>query len=259
MNKFKLKLLCLAVLLNFNFIKPDILEKPISKKHTTKHVKKHTLNQELTTSEIVKKMLNDQDCNKNDTSKMLYVFAENYIKNSPNYKKSSACFIKSYDDLTDENKLLYAKKVFNPIFFLESEQYLEDKDTLTVINLAEKNHQHLNLLLKLFNDTQLTKKDLKKIREILTTFWGIISHDSLSGEWLGYFKERIKNNSYITKCNELLSRKIQNQLNIGRSYLPLSFFKTDTVTMLNYATAAYNYISSADMISKKMWVKQTAL
>ena len=257
MNKFKLKLLCLAVLLNFNFIKPDVLEKHVPK-HVTKHKPKKILDQELTTSEIVKKMLNDQDRNKDDTSKMLYVFAENYIKNSPNYKKSSACFIKSYDDLTDENKLLYAKRIFSPITFLESEQYLEDKDTPTVINLAEKNHQDLNLLLKLFNNTQLTKKDLKKIREILTTFWGIISDDSLSEKWLGFFIERIKNNSYLTKCNELLPRKIQNQAHIGRSYLTLSFFKTDTVTMLNYATAAYNYISSADIISKKMWVKQTA-
>ena len=76
--------------------------------------------------------------------------------------------------------LLYAKRIFSPIFFLESEQYLEDKDTPTVINLAEKNHQDLNLLLKLFNDTPLTKKDFKKIKEILVTRWSIISDGSLS-------------------------------------------------------------------------------
>jgi hypothetical protein len=214
--------------------------------HENKTVDKFDLTQ------FIEIALIQQNKDKKETSAVLYKFAELFLKYADEKPIAQDCLLAAYDHLTDDEKILYVKKIFSPIFFIESFNYLDTNDAKDVISLAKLNKPDKNILTKLY-DNNLDSKDQTSIRNYAINFFKNIGN-SKSADWKNYFSHRVKDNLSITDLNNFIDSKINRELNIGRAANALSVTNSSAEDILVYITTAYNKLTNTHQICQSHWV-----
>jgi hypothetical protein len=203
-------------------------------------------------TQFIEKSLNQQNKDKKETSEILYKFAELFLKKADEIPIAKDCLLAAYDNLTDDEKLLYVKKIFSPIFFIESFNYLDTNDAKDVVSLAKLNKPDKKIITKLF-DNNLDNKDLATIRNYAIIFFKNIGN-SKSADWKNYFSHRVKENLSIPDLNDYIDPNIERSLNIGRAANALSVTNSSAEDILVYITTAYNKLTNTHQICQNHWV-----
>ncbi len=202
--------------------------------------------------QFIEKAIIQQNNDKKGTSELLYKFAELFIKYADEKPMAKDCFLQAYDNLTDNEKMLYVKKIFSPIFFIESFNYLDTNDAKDVISLAKLNKPDNTILTKLYNNN-LDSNDLVTIRNYAINFFNNVGN-SKSADWKNYFSHRLKENLSIPDLNNYIDPKIDRELNIGRAANALSITNGSPEDVLIYTTSIYNNLTNTDQICQSHWV-----
>ena len=206
----------------------------------------------LNLTQFIEKAVIQQKDDKKEISELLYKFAELFLKYVDEKPIAKDCLLAAYDNLTDREKILYIKKIFSPIFFIESFSYLDSNNAKDVISLAKLYKPDKNLITKLF-DNNLDSKDLAFIRNYAINFFNNIGN-SKSADWKNYFNHRVKNNLSIPDLNNYIDPKIERNLNIGRAAIALSITDCSSENILIYTTTTYSNLTNADQICQNYWV-----
>ncbi len=202
--------------------------------------------------QFIEKAVIQQKDDKKETSELLYKFAELFLKYVDEKPIAKDCLLAAYDNLTDNEKLLYVKKIFSPIFFIESFSYLDSNNAKDVISLAKLSKPDKNIITKLF-ENNLEAKDLSFIRNYAINFFNNIGN-SKSADWKNYFNHRLKDNLSIPDLNDYIDPKIDRELNIGRAANALSVTNGSAEDILIYTTTTYNNLTNTDQICQNHWV-----
>jgi hypothetical protein len=201
---------------------------------------------------FIEKAIIQQTNDKKETSEVLYKFAELFIRCIDKNKKAEQCLLNAYDNLNDVEKLIYAKKIFSPIIFIESFSFLNSDDAKNVIQLSKINKPDKNIIERLF-DNKTNPEDHYIIRNYMINLFKNIG-DSESEEWRNYFMQRIDNHLNLSKLSCHIDAKILRKINIGRSANAISVTDITPEDILIYTTTTYNNLNKPDEISANLWV-----
>lgn len=207
-------------------------------------------------TQFIEKAIIQQNNDKKETSELLYKFAELFLKYADEKPIAKDCLLQAYDNLTNDEKILYVQKIFSPIFFIESFNYLDTNDAKDVISLAKLNKPDRNIITKLLNKN-LDSQYLPIIRNYAMNFFNNIGN-SKSADWKNYFSHRLKENLSIPDLNNYIDPKIDRELNIGRAANALSITDGSPEDILVYTTTTYNHLTNTDQICQNLWVPSKA-
>ena len=202
-------------------------------------------------NQFIEIALIQQNNDKKETSELLYKFAELFLKYADEKQIAKDCLVVAYDNLTDNEKMLYVKKIFSPIFFIESFNYLDTRDAKNVISLSKLNKPDRNIITKLFNKN-LDAQYLPIIRNYAINFFNHVGN-SKSADWKNYFSHRVKENLSIPDLNNYIDPKIDRELNIGRAANCLSVTNNSAEDILVYITTTYNKLTNTEQICQNYW------